>query len=292
MKVFEIGNGQTIIKGPSHYYSCSEGESTVMMYKGEREDEPLIRFSVIYFERVEGITQKDIIKDFQEKASKQNTECITHSGKRFFSYDNETQEDLYIHVFEIMHEENIIVASLTANKNDQHSDEVKQYLGEMREMIKSLDSLSSLKFPILEPRYEDIEYLVSDVMNVLGIKGEEIMEYHESGQSVTILQDILTRRDYDADDYRYHSSLGVLFGDCLQHTYNDFHWVIVHDQYGRELALQYQDYAVQCFPISMITKRIKDGVEINVAQLIEDIVHQLVSGVEKDGGYSRLEYNY
>lgn len=292
MKVFEIGNGQTIIKGPSHYYSCSDGDSTVILYKSINEDEPLIRFSMLYFKRAEGVSEKEALSNFKAKAEEHNTLCVTHNGKTYFSYDNVTDHGTYMRVFEVMYDENIVIASVTADVSDKESEEVKNQVGDVIEMIKSIDSLSSLKFPLLEPRYEDMEYLVTDVMNVLGIQGEQINEYHESGQSVAILQDILTRRDYEAYDYRYHSSLGVLFGDCLQHAYSDFHWVIVHDQYGRELALQYQDYAVQCFPISMITKRIEDGIEINVAQLIGDTVHQLLSGLEKEGGYSRLEYNY
>ncbi|MDM1371267.1 DUF3806 domain-containing protein [Myroides marinus] len=292
MKVFEIGNGQTVIKGPSHYYSCSEGDSTVMLYKGEEEDEPVIRFSIIYFQRAEGITQKDIINDFKEKAARQNAQFITHSGKSFFSYDSESQEDLYIRIFEIMYEENIIVVSLTATNEDKGTDKIKVYLEEITDMIKSIDSLASLKFPILEPRYEDIDYLVTEVTKVLDVPGEKIAQYHESGKSVEILQDILTRRDYAINDYKYHCALGLLFGDCLQAANNSFHWVIVHDQYGRELALQYQDFALQCFPISMITKRIEDEVEINVTQLMDEVITHIESESDKDKGFTRIEHNF
>ncbi|MDM1395861.1 DUF3806 domain-containing protein [Myroides odoratimimus] len=292
MKIFEIGNGQTVIKGPSHYYSCNDGDSTVILYRGEDDDEPLIRFSVISFKRAEGVTQKVLLQDFKDKARQKNAEAVTYKGKSYFSYVNEDEEELYMHLFEVMYGDDIVIVSLTANKEDSGSDELAVYLKEIEEMIRSIDSLSSLEFPLLEPKYDDVVRLETASAKILGIAAEDLQTYHESGDSITKLQEILNLREYAVNDYEYHQALGILFGACFQYQYSDFHWIVVHDQYGRELALQYQDYALQCFPISMITKRIEDEVDIDVIALMEDVVQHIETGIERDKGYTRLEYNY
>ncbi|SER01245.1 protein of unknown function [Myroides profundi] len=292
MKVFEIGSGQTIIKGPSHYYSCNDGDSTVILYRGEHDDEPLIRFSVISFTRAEGVTQKALLQDFKDKAHQKNTEAVTYKGKSYFCYASEDQEELYMHIFEVMYGDDIIIGSLTANKEDRDSDEVAVYLKEIEEMIRSIDSLSSLQFPLLEPKYDDLVRLETESVKVLGIASEDLQAYHESGDAIKKLQEILNLREYAVNDYEYHQALGILFGACFQYRYSDFHWIVVHDQYGREMALQYQDYALQCFPITMITKRIEDEVDIDVIALIEEVVQHIEVAIESDKGYTRLEYNY
>lgn len=292
MKIFEIGDGQTIIKTPSHYYGASENEQTIQLYKGERDDEPVIRISVIYFERVKGVTQKDIITDFKEKATEYNVQAVSHSGKSYFSYDTDSSENLYMHIYEVMYGEHIVAISLTANKGQGDTDEVNSYKKEIVEMIKSIDALSSLEFPLLEPKYEDLYYLTEEVAKVLDLSTEELGGLYESGEVVHILQDILTRRDYEADDRVYYQALGMLFGSCIAYQYEDFHWVVVSDEYGREMALQYRDYAVQCFPISMITKRIEDGEDIDVNYLMEEVTSHIKSAVEKDKQFKVLDYNF
>lgn len=292
MKIFEIGDGQTIIKTPSYYYGANESDSTIQLYKGECDDEPVIRISVIYFERMEGVSQKEILKDFIAKSAAHNTQCITHSGKSFYSYDADHSKDLYMHLYEVMYGEHIVVVSLTANKETKDSEEISKYKREIEDMIKSIEALSSLSFPLLEPKYEDVYYLTDEVAKILDVPVEELDMLYENGEALAFLQDVLTRRDYEADDTVYYKALGMLFGSCLQYQYEDFHWVVVSDEYGREMALQYRDYALQCFPISMITKRIEDGEDIDVQYLMDEVTSHIESAVQKDKQYTVLDYNY
>ena len=62
-----------------------------------------------------------------------------------------------------------------------------------------------------------------------------------------------------------------------------FHWVIVEDQYGRDLALQYEKTSIIIFPLTMISKRVEKGEKPNLADIF-GFIRQEVRRM-KDQGY-------
>ncbi|MTG97115.1 DUF3806 domain-containing protein [Myroides sp. BIT-d1] len=292
MKIFEIGNGQTIMKGSSDYYCSLENEKTLQIYKGLSENEPVIRVSMLYFQRNEGVTQEEAIRTFQEQAKEHNAECTVLPNKVYYAYDSHAIEDVYMHVYEVMYGENIIIVSLSAAKGTEGSEDVKAHLEDMRQMVESIDSLASLELPLLEPTYNDMYYLSQAVVKLYGMDAEEIDEYYTSGKAIDRLQTILDNKEYDQADGAAHFALGMAFGVAMVYEYPDLHWVLVSDQYGRELALQYQNLAVQCFPISMILKRLEDNEVIDVKHLLQETFNQIQATLQKDEDFRYLEYNY
>ncbi len=51
--------------------------------------------------------------------------------------------------------------------------------------------------------------------------------------------------------------------------------VVVEDEYGRDLALQYPNTSVIVFPTTMISKRVEDGRDVDVVPIYRTVVAQV-----------------
>ena len=61
-------------------------------------------------------------------------------------------------------------------------------------------------------------------------------------------------------------SMGIVLGDVFVQDMG-FHWLIVEDQYGRDLAIRYPETSVILFPLTMISKRVEAGESVDVFDL-------------------------
>jgi hypothetical protein len=48
-------------------------------------------------------------------------------------------------------------------------------------------------------------------------------------------------------------------------------WAVVEDEHGRDPALRFHDSTLLIFPLTMISKRIEDGEEVDVRSLFERV---------------------
>jgi hypothetical protein len=69
-------------------------------------------------------------------------------------------------------------------------------------------------------------------------------------------------------------SLGLVLGEVFAKEL-ELHWVIVEDEYGRDLALQYEKSSMIVFPLTMISKRIEKGEKPKLSSLFEMIQEEL-----------------
>lgn len=77
-------------------------------------------------------------------------------------------------------------------------------------------------------------------------------------------------------DYELVLALGLAFGRLVVaegHT-----WVRVHDAFGDETAVAARGGGAVCHPISIIQKRLSDGVKVDVAKLRDEMVAVLRTG--------------
>lgn len=65
-------------------------------------------------------------------------------------------------------------------------------------------------------------------------------------------------------------SMGIVLGDAIVQDMG-FHWVMVEDEFGRDPALRYQDTSVILYPLTMISKRVERGEEIDVFDLYNGV---------------------
>jgi uncharacterized protein DUF3806 len=69
-------------------------------------------------------------------------------------------------------------------------------------------------------------------------------------------------------------SLGIALGDALAQKLM-LDWVTVDDSYGRTPALRWPGTSIVSFPVTMISKRVEDGEQVDVDWLFEGICAQL-----------------
>jgi len=79
--------------------------------------------------------------------------------------------------------------------------------------------------------------------------------------------------------------LGVVLGQVFARQ-TPLKWVTVEDQFGRDLALQYPGTTVIVFPLTMISKRVEDGREIDVAAIYRTVAAH-VEEMKDDPEYKR-----
>lgn len=65
-------------------------------------------------------------------------------------------------------------------------------------------------------------------------------------------------------------SMGVVFGDVFVQDMG-FHWIIVQDECGRDPAIQYKDTSVILYPLTMISRKIERGEQVDIFKLYNRI---------------------
>src|SRR5262249_48730959 len=67
--------------------------------------------------------------------------------------------------------------------------------------------------------------------------------------------------------------LGAVLGQVFA-AKTPLKWVVVEDEFGRTLALQYPKTSVIVFPLTMISKRVEDGREVDVESIYRTVAAQ------------------
>jgi hypothetical protein len=80
------------------------------------------------------------------------------------------------------------------------------------------------------------------------------------------LQVIIDRRWIEPEDQLTQQAMGVVFGDLLAKDLG-FNWVVYRDRAGRNRALRYRQEDIFIFPMTMLSRRISAGAELNVTDL-------------------------
>jgi hypothetical protein len=76
-------------------------------------------------------------------------------------------------------------------------------------------------------------------------------------------------------------SLGIVLGDVFVQDMG-FRWVFVEDEFGRDLALRYQNTSIVLFPLTMISKRIERGEPIDVFELYNGVAAEAQKLIDRE----------
>ena len=93
---------------------------------------------------------------------------------------------------------------------------------------------------------------------------------------IPILQKMLMLGKVQRNDIATQQAMGVVLGDMLAERLN-MEWIIVHDQYGRSRALRYRKTDIVVFPVTLISRRYKTGLNVDIQALYD----KTVASVEK-----------
>jgi hypothetical protein len=83
------------------------------------------------------------------------------------------------------------------------------------------------------------------------------------------LQRIVDKKLVGRHDGYDLQALGVILGDIMDRNL-PVRWVVVEDKYGRSRALQFEETKSLYYPVTMISRRLQNNMEVNVRQLYKD----------------------
>ena len=109
---------------------------------------------------------------------------------------------------------------------------------------------------------------MKEVRGVLGQLG--------TAADLPVLQRLIDDKVFSQTQTYELQSLGVAFGDVLA-TELPLRWVVVTDEYGTDPTLRFKATTVQINVLTMISKRIERGENVNLRELLRITREQLTS---------------
>lgn len=132
---------------------------------------------------------------------------------------------------------------------------------------------------ILDAQRREITDLIARRLGVLELKGTR--------EDLNVFQRVVDRDLLRDDEIKKWQSLGIVFGDVLANEY-DLHWVSYEDKRGTSRALQWRDTMNFVFPITVFSKRVEFGQEIDVKKIYEKIGKEIESFKETNKAGGRI----
>lgn len=99
-------------------------------------------------------------------------------------------------------------------------------------------------------------------------------KYASLDGKLRVIDAILSQHWLTADQTAELQCLGVAFGDALAQKLM-LEWVIVEDEYGRDPTVNWPGTTVLCHALTMISKRVEDGDDVDVYDLFEKTAERL-----------------
>ncbi|MFK8015453.1 MAG: DUF3806 domain-containing protein [Gammaproteobacteria bacterium] len=93
--------------------------------------------------------------------------------------------------------------------------------------------------------------------------------YESVDGKLRLIQTILDKKWIEKSEALKLQALGVSFGDALEQEVDALSWVMVDDEFGRDPALRWMDTEILAFPLTSISKRVEDGVDVDVYELFD-----------------------
>lgn len=110
-------------------------------------------------------------------------------------------------------------------------------------------------------------------------------KYLTSSGKLGTLRALLQAKVFTSKQTYELQSMGVVLGDVFVQDMG-FKWVIVQDALGRDPALQYKDSKVLLFPLTMISKRLERGEDVDVFDLYNGVAVEARKQL-REAGYAK-----
>jgi hypothetical protein len=129
---------------------------------------------------------------------------------------------------------------------------------------------------VTPPKPEDISRLARLRFRAATLVTQHLGRKLSGGDAeLDLLQELLDHAVLGREDTYDLQSLGVVFGMCLVDAIEGLDWAIVEDEYRRDPALRYLDTSLLLFPLTMISKRVEDGIDVDVRSMFEELQVQV-----------------
>lgn len=97
---------------------------------------------------------------------------------------------------------------------------------------------------------------------------------NHSKADLAVLQRLIDDKALRPDQTAELQCLGIALGQVFA-AETPLRWVTMQDEHGRDPALEYPGMTVMIFPMTMISKRIEDGREVNLADLFAGVMESV-----------------
>ncbi len=101
---------------------------------------------------------------------------------------------------------------------------------------------------------------------------------------IAVMQRMLDLRKIKRDDIASQQALGLVLGDIMAKHLN-MHWMLVEDEVGRSRALRYKKTNIIVFPITMISRRYKTGLNVDIKTLYDKTITRTEAQIAKHHRY-------
>ncbi len=118
------------------------------------------------------------------------------------------------------------------------------------------------------------------ILNVLQSRYGKDVSLKHSKEDFPFLQKVIDEKVFRSDQTYELQCLGIALGQIFA-AETPLRWVMVEDEYGRDPALQYPDTTLRVFPLTMISKRVEQGREVDVADLFRGTMDLIAKNKEK-----------
>ena len=99
---------------------------------------------------------------------------------------------------------------------------------------------------------------------------DSAQKYKTAAGKLGTLRALLQAGVFKREQVYENQCLGVVFGDAFVQEMG-MEWIVVEDEHGRDLAIRMPNTTIILYPVTMISKRIERGEDLDVFQLFNDI---------------------
>jgi hypothetical protein len=97
-----------------------------------------------------------------------------------------------------------------------------------------------------------------------------------SRDDLTTIQSVLDAGAIDRAATYTLQALGLAFGKVLIEQNSGFDWWMVEDEFGRDPAIRFKQTPLLAFPMTMISKRLEAGEQVDVETLFDELEQRLL----------------
>ena len=135
---------------------------------------------------------------------------------------------------------------------------------------------------ITPPSSEDVERLARQVLRVRALATTHVdRELPNDERALDVLQALLDSGAIRSTDTADLQAIGIVFGMQVVDAVEGIDWAMVEDEYGRDPALRYESTSLLVFPMTMISKRVEDGLTVDVRGMFTGLCEKLDDLKEK-----------
>ena len=132
------------------------------------------------------------------------------------------------------------------------------------------------------PTEKDIENIAMGVVHAGQVIEQALGEDIDGTRNdLALIQRLLDQGVVEPEATYTLQALGLAFGRAFLNEFPDYDWWMVEDEYGRDPAIRYKETSLLVFPMTMISKRVEDGEELNVIELFDGLAKQLAELIDE-----------